>query len=78
MPLGVIGMLGITLRLLRRHHSGQSDKVSVCGLAGATNGRAGCARAGNTRSEDSVAETALSKKNSDGKEAAGLPRKLYK
>lgn len=46
---------------------------TMCGLAGATNGRAGAARAHNfSHSEDSVAETALSKKNSDGKEQLAL------
>lgn len=51
-----------------------SVEVSVCGLAGARNGRTGRTRPINpSHSEDSVAETALSKKNSDGKKThAGL------
>lgn len=44
-------------------------EVCVCACAGATDGRARAARTrpNPSHSEDSVAETALSKKNSDGK-----------
>lgn len=54
--------------------NGSSVEVSVCvgWLAGASHGRSGRARAFNpSYSEESVGETALSKKTSDGKSLEG-------